>query len=64
MRRVIIDTNLWLSALLKAPLRQRLETVLFHSDVQIVVSTALMEELTEVAARPKFKRYFTVEQAT
>lgn len=63
MRRLIVDTNLWISALLKAPFRQRLETVLFHSDVQLLISPALLDEFTRVAVRDKFRKYFTVEQA-
>lgn len=63
MHRVIVDTGLWVSALLKAPFRLCLETVLFHSDVRLLASPALMDELTEVVQRPRFRRYFPTAAA-
>jgi uncharacterized protein len=55
--RVVIDTNLFVSALINQNSRQRLNLVLEKMAIQILSDDALMEELYEVINRPKFKKY-------
>ena len=55
--RVIIDTNLLLSFLIGKRLHDLLD-IISHSEVQLVMSPFLFDEIFEVASRPKFARYF------
>ena len=55
--RVVIDTNLFVSALINQNSRQRLNLVLEKMAIQILSDDALMAEVYEVINRPKFKKY-------
>ncbi|MEY4541766.1 MAG: hypothetical protein RLZZ306_3523 [Bacteroidota bacterium] len=55
--RVVIDTNLFVSALINQNSRQRLNLVLEKMAIQILSDDALMDEVYEVINRPKFKKY-------
>jgi len=58
--RVIIDTNLWISFLISNRLR-KIETLIDKDLVIFIFSNELIEEFLEVAARPKFSKYFKKE---
>ncbi len=58
--RVVIDTNLWVSALISV--KVRLNNLILNPDLEIVVSEALLLELEEVLRREKFRRYFSIEE--
>jgi len=63
-RRVVIDPNVWISALISpsgAP-AQVLRAVL-AGEVIAVVSPRLVEELSSVLARPKFRRWVSLSDA-
>lgn len=60
--RIVIDTNLWISALISASTRGRLEFFLANAHFVILADSNLISELTEVAARPKFSRYVSADQ--
>lgn len=53
--RIIVDTNLWISFLIGKKLAGLLD---FLSDekVELVVSQELLNEVLEVASRPKLKK--------
>ncbi len=59
--RIVIDTNLFISLLIgkrSVELREILVSPLFT----IVVSQSLIEEIRKVANRPKFSRYFNLNE--
>ena len=55
--RIIVDTNIWISFLISKRLR-KLENLFNNDKFVFVFSKELLEEFVEVAARPKFKKYF------
>ena len=55
--RIIVDTNLWISFLIGKRL-SALSRLLLSGRIVIVMSTGLMDEIMEVASRPKFAKYF------
>ena len=56
-RRVILDTNLWISFLISN--RQgELDLLLESGALTLIFSKELLEEFLEVSERPKFKRFF------
>lgn len=55
--RVIVDTNLWISFLLTRDF-SRLDRLLSADRITLLMSQELLEELVEVAERPKFRKYF------
>jgi uncharacterized protein len=61
--RVVIDTNLFISAAINAHSRQRLDAVLLNTSLTILLDTTLLAEIYEVIHRPKFRRYITEDQA-
>ncbi len=56
--RVIIDTNLWISFLLKGNFVV-LDVLISEENVVLLFSNELIEEFVEVIRKPKFKKYFT-----
>lgn len=59
--RVVVDTNLWISCMIG----KRLEFIrLYLEDKRIenVMSLELLREVTSVALRPKFRRYFSEQE--
>jgi putative PIN family toxin of toxin-antitoxin system len=59
--RVIIDTNLWISFLLTNSFDD-FDRVIRNYDITLVFSQEFLEEFLEVARRPKFRKYFPLEQ--
>ncbi|WP_194976385.1 putative toxin-antitoxin system toxin component, PIN family [Aquiflexum lacus] len=56
-RRVILDTNLWISFLISK--RQgELDMLLESGAVTLIFSKELLEEFLVVSERPKFKKFF------
>jgi len=56
-RRVILDTNLWISFLISKR-RKELDVLLESGAVTLIFSQELLEEFLEVSERPKFKGFF------
>ena len=57
-KRVILDTNLWISFLISKNY-SKLDDILFSRKCVLVFSNELLEEFIEVAHRPKFRRFFS-----
>jgi len=58
--RIIIDTNLWISFLLTNDF-SKLDKIFEDKLATLLFSQTLLEEFVEVAQRPKFKKYFSLE---
>jgi uncharacterized protein len=58
--RVIIDTNLWVSFLITKDF-SKLDKILETKKITLVLSQELVDEFIEVSQRPKFKKYFTLD---
>lgn len=56
--RVVVDTNIWISFLIGRRL-SNLMKLLTKTEVQLVFSDELLNELHEVSKRPKFLKYFS-----
>jgi putative PIN family toxin of toxin-antitoxin system len=56
--RIIIDTNLWISFLIKKNFT-RLDEIIFSKKCVLIFSEELLEEFLTVAKRPKFRRFFS-----
>ena len=56
--RIVIDTNIWISFLLTKDF-SLFDKIISNPDLILLFSNTLLEEFIEVAARPKFKRYFS-----
>jgi putative PIN family toxin of toxin-antitoxin system len=55
--RLVIDTNLWISFLIKKDFK-KLEDKIKKGKVKIVFSIELLDEFLTVADRPKFRKFF------
>lgn len=62
MKRIVIDTNLYVSALINSNSRKRLDLILINNSLEILLDNSLLKELHEVSIRPKFSRYVSSEQ--
>ena len=60
MKRIIIDTNLWISFLITKDYT-KLDEILFAKKAVLVFSQQLLDEFLEVAKRPKLRRFFSAE---
>jgi putative PIN family toxin of toxin-antitoxin system len=58
-RRVILDTNLWISFLLTNNLK-KIDSLISNDEITLIFSQELIGEFIDVATRPKFKKYFTL----
>jgi len=58
-KRVIIDTNLWISFLISNNY-SKLDDILLKKECVLVFSDELLKEFLEVAHRPKFRRFFSI----
>jgi len=59
-RKIILDTNLWISFLITKNLSE-IDELIQVRKIQLLFSNELIEEFLTVAKRPKFSRYFTNE---
>lgn len=57
-KRIILDTNLWISFLITKNY-SKLDDILFAKECVLVFSMELLDEFLEVARRPKFRRFFS-----
>ena len=63
---IVIDTNLLISALIGRKTRIHLERIIEEyvtGTIQIYYCNTLVSEFWEVASRPKFRKYFSLQQA-
>jgi len=58
--RIIIDTNLWISFLLTSDY-SKADQLFADNAITLLFSQELIEEFTEVAQRPKFRKYFSID---
>jgi len=58
--KVILDTNLWISFLISKNYTQ-LDNILFVQKATLIFSQELLEEFLDVVKRPKFRRFFPIE---
>ena len=56
-KRVIVDTNCWISFLIGQRLH-RLVDLLSDEHIQLVICDELLGEIRDVTSRPKFVKYF------
>lgn len=54
MLKVVVDTNVWVSAVLGTGVPKKLKDRMAKQDFQPICSTQLVDELIDVLARPKF----------
>ena len=59
--RIVLDTNLWVSYFLGKHVRERLDRILYDEKFSILMSDALFEEVVGVLNRPKFSRFFSLD---
>jgi len=59
-KKVIIDTNLWISFLISKNYTS-LDEILFSGNCVLIFSEELLDEFLTVIKRPKFRRFFTQE---
>lgn len=55
MLRVVVDANIWISALLNSNTALAVVRLLEHDQYQLICADALIDELAEVLDRPKFQ---------
>ncbi|MBV6440786.1 MAG: putative toxin-antitoxin system toxin component, PIN family [Haliscomenobacteraceae bacterium CHB4] len=60
--RILLDTNLWVAALISASMRNRIERIIADDRLDILADAELMAELEEVCARPKFAHLLSPAQ--
>jgi len=59
-KKVILDTNLWISFLITKNLSE-IDELILDRKIKLLFSNELLEEFLTVAKRPKFTKYFTNE---
>ncbi|MDT3741057.1 MAG: putative toxin-antitoxin system toxin component, PIN family [Candidatus Kapabacteria bacterium] len=59
-KRVVIDTNLWISYLISDKYKF-LDELIISGSIKLVFSKELLNEFVDVAIRPKFNKYFNKE---
>ncbi|WP_309988871.1 MULTISPECIES: putative toxin-antitoxin system toxin component, PIN family [Dyadobacter] len=60
---IVIDTTDYISALIGKTHRAKLERIFLNENIQILADITLLEEISEVAYREKFRKYITIEDA-
>jgi uncharacterized protein len=60
MDRLILDTNIWISFLLSKDLT-KIDSIIANREIELIISQALIDEIIEVTQRPKFKKYFDLD---
>ncbi len=61
--RIVIDTNIWISALLSKYLRERIQSIVGEEQISILFSNDLLTEIEKVANRPKIRKYVSEDDA-
>ena len=62
-KKVILDTNLWISYLISKRL-DFLDDLIQNGEIMLIFSRELVDEFLTVANRPKFRKYFTENNVT
>lgn len=57
-RRIVVDTNLWISFLI-SPIHSRIPEILSDLTISVLMSDELMDEILIVSLRTKFSRFIT-----
>lgn len=57
-KKVILDTNLWISFLISKKFNQ-IDKLIENQKITLAFSNELIEEFITVVSRPKFKRHFS-----
>ena len=57
-KRIILDTNLWISFLISKNLTE-IDNLVQTKDTTLIFSNESLEEFIEVLKRPKFEKYFS-----
>ena len=58
--RVILDTNIWISFILTGDFT-KLDHIFQENSIVLLFSKELIEEFIDVASRPKFRKYFPLQ---
>ena len=59
-KKIILDTNLWISFLISKKL-DSIDELILQQKITLLFSNELIEKFINVASRPKFKKYFSKE---
>lgn len=57
IKRVILDTNLWISFLINDSYKE-IDHLIKNDQIKLIFSIELLDEFIEVVNRPKFNKYF------
>ena len=57
-KRIILDTNLWISFLISKKFKE-IDNLVQTKDFKLIFSNESIEEFIEVVERPKFKKFFS-----
>jgi len=57
IKRVILDTNLWISFLINDSYKE-IDHLIKSDQIKLIFSIELLDEFIEVVNRPKFNKYF------
>ena len=57
-KKIILDTNLWISFLISKKFN-RIDELIENKKITLIFSDELIEEFVDVVSRPKFKKYFS-----
>ena len=57
-KKIILDTNLWISFLISKKFSQ-IDKLIESKRIILIFSNELLEEFIDVVSRPKFKKYFS-----
>ena len=63
MLRIVVDTNLWIRALLGGPITLPILEAWYARRFMVIVSQALIDELNNVWQRPRLRRRIEAEDA-
>ena len=63
MKRIVVDTNIWIRILLAGPVTVRVFEAWSEGRFQVVLSQPLLDELAEVWQRPRLKKRIPEERA-
>ena len=58
--KIVIDTNLWISFLLTSDY-SKIDSLLSKETIVLLFGQELIDEFLEVAQRPKFRKYFSID---
>ena len=59
---VVIDTNVWISALFGGDSGKYLRKLLLNKNIIVLISDALKEEVLKVVSRPKFRKLISGQE--